>query len=94
MNKKTGYVVVDCTGVNFLSTDKVVHAGIYSRVKDAFDSGKPIFACGGEYGEGVHMSPVPVIAILEAGVYILTASILQIRISSDDKVWMVPLIES
>ena len=92
--KKTGYVVVDCTGVNFLSTEKVVHAGIYDRVKAAFDTGKPMFAVGGEYGVGVPMTPVQVMAILEAGVYIMTASILQIRISSDDKVWMVPLIDS
>ena len=73
--KKTGYVVVDCTGVNFLSTEKVVHAGIYDRVKAAFDTGKPMFAVGGEYGEGVPMTPVQVMAILEAGVYIMTASI-------------------
>lgn len=92
--KKTGYVVVDCSGVNFLSTEKVVHAGIYDRVKAAYESGKPIFACGGEYGEGVPMTPVQVMSILEAGVYILTASILQIRVNSDDQVWMVPLIES
>lgn len=92
--KKTGYVVVDCTGVNFLSTEKVVHAGMYDRVKAAFDTGKPMFAFGGEYGEGVPMTPVQVMAILEAGVYIMTASILQIRVNSNDEVWMVPLIES
>ena len=91
--KKTGYVVIDCTGVNFLSTEKVVHAGIYERVKTAFDTGKPMFAVGGEYGEGVPMTPVSVMVIIEDGVYILTASILQIRVSSDDKVWMVPLID-
>ena len=92
--KKTGYVVVDCSGVNFLSTEKVVHAGMYDRVKAAFDTGKPMFAVGGEYGEGVPMTPVQLMAILEAGVYIMTASILQIRVNSDDQVWMVPLIES
>ena len=91
--KKTGYVVVDCTGVNFLSTEKVVHTGIYDRVKAAFDTGKPMFAVGGVYGDGVPMTPVQVMAIIEDGVYILTASILQIRVSSDDKVWMVPRID-
>jgi hypothetical protein len=46
-----------------------------------------------QYGDGVEMSPIPVMAILEAGVYIFTASILQVRVAADDTVTIVSLLE-
>ena len=91
--KKTGYVVVDCTGINLLADSKVTVSGIYAKCKAAFESGKPMFACNCEYGEGVPMTPVQVMAIIEAGVYVMTASILQIRVDSDDGVTIVSLLE-
>ena len=91
--KKTGYVVVDCTGINLLADSKVTVSGIYAKCKAAFDSGKPMFACNCEYGEGVPMTPVQVMAIIEAGVYVMTASILQIRVDSDDGVTIVSLLD-
>ena len=87
-----GYVLVDCSGLNLLSQEAQTISGIYNLSKAAYESGKQIVACNCEYGEGVHMSPVPVMAIEEAGVYIFTASILQVRVASSDAVTVVSLL--
>lgn len=80
-----GYVLVDCKGLNLLGGDTPQSiSGLYKSVKTAFESGKPIYAVNCVYGTGVTVSPVQVMGILEAGVYILTASILQVRVSSND----------
>lgn len=92
--KKTGYVVVDCTGINILAGETKTVSGIYAKVKEAFETGKPMFACNCEYGAGVPMTPIPVMAIIEAGVYIMTCSILQVRVNSDDEVWVVNLLNA
>ena len=89
-----GYIMVDCTGINLLADSKVTVSGMYDKCKKAYESGKPIIAVNCEYGEGVPMTPISVMAIIEAGVYILTASILQIRVDSDNGVWIVPLINA
>lgn len=91
--KKTGYVVVDCTGIDLLADSKVTVIGIYEKVKAAYETGKPMFACNCEYGTGVHMTPVPVMAIIEAGVYIMTNSILQVRVDNEDGVTIVSLLD-
>ena len=87
-----GYVMVDCDKMNLLAADSQTIDGLYAKCAEAFSSGKPIIAVNTEYGEGVPMSPIAVMAILEAGTYIFTASILQIRVDSDDSVTIVPLI--
>lgn len=87
-----GYVVVDCTGIDLLSETKVTVPGIYAKVAEAFKANKTIIAAGCEYGTGVPMTPCPVFGILEAGTYILTASILQVRVGSDDGVTIVSLL--
>lgn len=92
--KKTGYVVVDCTGIDLLAQSKKTVSGIYAKVKEAYETGKPMFACNCEYGSGVPMTPVPVMAIIEAGVYIMTCSILQVRVGADDGVTIVSLLET
>ena len=90
--KKTGYVVVDCTGIDLLAQSKVTVSGIYAKVKAAYESGKPMFACNCEYGEGVPLTPVQVMTIIEAGTFVCTASILQIRVDEDDGVTIVSLL--
>ena len=87
-----GYVVVDCSGIELLAQSKVTVSGIYDKVKAAYETGKPMIACNCEYGEGVPMTPISVMAIIEAGVYIMTTSILQVRVDSDDGVWIVNLL--
>lgn len=87
-----GYVMVDCDKMNLLAADSQTIDGLHARSLEAFNSGKPIIAVNCEYGEGVPMSPIAVMAIIEDGTIVFTASILQIRVSSDDSVTIVPLI--
>ena len=70
-----------------------VNVGIYEKVKAAYETGKPMIASNCEYGEGVPMTPIPVMSIIEAGVYIMTASILQVRVDNEDGVTIVSLLD-
>lgn len=89
-----GYIMVDCQSLNLLASESQTINGLYSRCIEVFDTGKPIIAVNCEYGEDVPMTPISVWAIIEAGTVILTASILQIRVASDDSVTIVPLINT
>lgn len=86
-----GYVLVDCTGINLLAGEKQTIAGIFSKSTEAITTGKPIYAINLQYGEGVPMTPVSVMAITEGGKYIFTASVLQIIVDSEDGVEVVNL---
>lgn len=86
-----GYIMVDCTGINLLAGEKQTISGIFAKSTEAIETGKPIYAINLQYGEGVPMSPVPVMAIFEGGKYCFTASVLQIWIDSDDGVEVVNL---
>lgn len=87
-----GYIGVDCKGTNLLAQSAQTKEGLYADSIAAIESGKPIIAVNCEYGEGVPMTPIPVMAIIEANVCIFTASILQIRVAPNDSVTIVPLI--
>lgn len=90
--KKTGYVVVDCTGIDLLAQSKKTVSGIFAQVKAAYESGKPIFASGCEYGSGVPITPMQVMCLAQGGQYCLTASIIQVWVDADDGVTIVSLI--
>lgn len=81
-----GYVMVDCKKVNLLAQSAQTIAGLYEACTDAIKTGKPVLACNCEYGEGVPMTPFFVMMIVEAGVIIATASILQVRVANNDAV--------
>ena len=87
-----GYTLVDCKGMNLLSQSSQTIDGLYAASAKAVELGKPIIAINCEYGEGVPMTPIAVMAIVEDDTIVFTASILQIRVSSDDSVEIVPLI--
>ena len=87
-----GYIVIDCKGLNLLSQESQTIKGLYERCIEADFTDKLIIATNCEYGEGVEMSPIPVFCIIENGVFIFTASILQIRVSSDDSVVITSLL--
>lgn len=89
-----GYIMVDCQSINLLAVESQTIPGLYARSIEAIYTGKPIIAVNCEYGEDVPMTPISVMAIIEAGIVIFTASILQIRVASDDTVTIVPLINS
>lgn len=89
-----GYAMVDCGGLNLLETDPQTIAGLYAKSEKAYNSGKPIIATNCEYGADVPLTPIPVFAIIEAGVYIFTASILQIRVAANDSVTIENLLQN
>lgn len=88
-----GYTMVDCGKANLLAQSPQTISGLYQKSLDALATGKPVIANNCEYGVGVPMSPIPVFAIIEAGIIIFTASILQIRVASDDSVTIVSLLQ-
>lgn len=89
-----GYIIVDCKSLNLLADATQTINGLYESSIEAIMSGKPIIAVNCEYGEGVPMSPISVMTIIEAGVVIHTTSTLQIKVSDDDTVTIVPLNDS
>lgn len=89
-----GYVMVDCKKMNLLAQSAQTVNGLYAACRNAVDSGKPIIAVNCEYGEGVPLTPIPVFAIEQGGEFCLSASILQVWVSSADSVRIVPLINS
>lgn len=89
---KGGYIMIDCEKLNLLAQSSQTISGLYAKCKKAIDANKPIYAHNCEYGEGVPLTPIHVFAINEAGTLILTASILQIRIASNDAVTIMNLI--
>lgn len=86
-----GYVGVDCTGINLLAGEKQTVSGIFAKSKEAYDTDKPIIAFNMQYGAGVKLTPVSVMAIYEGGKYCFTSSVLQIWIDEEDGVEVVNL---
>ena len=85
-NLKGGYAMVDCKGLNLLADAPQTISGLRKAVKEAYESNKPVIAYNAVYGAGVPLTPIQVFAIEEAGVYIMTASILQVRVHEGDVV--------
>lgn len=89
----SGYVLIDCDKLNLLGgATPQTKAGLYQRGLDAIKTGKPIIACNCEYGSGVPMTPISVMAIEQSGTIIFTASILQITVNSADSVTVASLL--
>jgi len=87
----TGYVMVDCTGLNLnISTEQTI-AGIYSKAKAALDSGKPCIAANCNMS-GAPCSPCSVIAWMEGTTIIATGHVLRLSITSADKVTVTNLV--
>lgn len=87
-----GYSMVNCDGMNLLSQSAQTIKGLYKRVTRAVGTGKPVQAYNCVYGEGVPMTPINVFVIKEDNVYICTASILQVRVASNDSVTITSLL--
>lgn len=88
----TGYINIDCKGMNLLSQESQTIGGLYAACAAAMETNKPINAVNCTYGEGVHMSPVAVMGIYEDDNIIFTASILQIVVTPEDTVTIIPLV--
>lgn len=89
-----GYAMVDCKGMNLLAVSSQTIDGLYADCESAYKSGKTILACNCVYGTDVPMTPIPVFAIKESGTLIFTASILQIRVTNEDAVTIVSLLNA
>ena len=88
-----GYIMVDCGGLNLLESDPQTITGIFAKCRNAIESGKPIIATNCVYGSGVPLTPISVFAIEQGGEFCLSASIIQVWVSSSDSVRVVGLIQ-
>lgn len=80
-----GYVMIDCTGLDITkgSTEQTI-TGIYEKTQSCMNTGKPIFANNCVWGTDGIVTPIAVMAIQFSGYIIVTASTLQIVITSGD----------
>lgn len=81
-----GYIIIDCAGIDMLSDEAQSLTGLYARVKEAINSGKPIYATGLTWGEQGTMSPIEIFTVQFDGYVVCTASTIQIIVGSDDSV--------
>lgn len=83
--KKTGYVVVDCTGIDLAASEKVTITGIYAIVAAAFKTGKPIFFCNVE-NDGDLISSINVAGYVSSGSYVFSVMSSTVTIDAEDGV--------
>ena len=81
-----GYISVDCKGLNLLAEEAQTITGLYNEVQEAIATGKPIFATNLVWGEVSAISPVQVFSVQWDGYVILTASTLQVIVTTSDVV--------
>ena len=81
-----GYIIIDCTGIDMLSDDSQTLTGLYARVQEAINSGKPIYATGLTWGEQGTMSPIEIFTVQFDGYVVCTASTIQIIVGADDSI--------
>ena len=87
----TGYVMVDCTGLNLnISTEQII-TGIYAKAKAALESGKPCIAANCNMS-GMPCTPCSVIAWMEDTTIIATGHVLRLAITNADKVTVTNLV--
>lgn len=87
----TGYVMVDCTGLNLNTSSEQTISGIYAKAKAALDSGKPCIAANCNMS-GAPCSPCSVIAWMEGTTIIATGHVLRLSITNADKVTVTNLV--
>ena len=83
--KKTGYVVVDCTGIDLAAEEKVTIDGIFAAFTDAVNCGKPIFA-ENIVGDDDAFSPANVVVYPSSGDYVFALGGATITIDNEDGV--------
>lgn len=88
-----GYILVDCGGLNLMSSSEQTKTGIYARAKAALASGKPCFAVNCIMGTGRQCSPVSVAAWQEdSDTIIATGHVFRVTIEEDDGVTVTNLL--
>lgn len=85
----SGYVMVDCGGLNFLSESAQTITGLYKKVKEAYNTGKLVLACNTKWGT-TPCSPISVLVIpFDDGVIRCSACTLRIDVAENDSVTIV-----
>lgn len=87
----SGYVFVDCTGLNLNDSTEQEISGIYARSLAAIRSGKPAYAVNCNMS-GAPCTPVSVVAWEESGNIVATGHVLRITIAEDDGVTVTNLV--
>lgn len=81
----SGYVMVDCGGLNIQTTTQTI-AGLYNRLVKAFNTGKEIILVNCLNGTGVKATPMPVMANVSDTNIILTGFGKQFSVATTDVV--------
>ena len=87
----SGYVFVDCTGLNLNDSTEQEISGIYARSRTAIESGKPVLAVNCNMS-GAPCTPVSVVAWEENDTIVATGHVLRITIAEDDGVTVTNLV--
>lgn len=88
----SGYILVDCGGLELNSASTQSITGLYNRAKAALATGKPVFAVNCLMNDG-YCSPVSVAAWQENSTTIIaTGHVFRVSIESDDDVTVTNLI--
>lgn len=81
-----GYIIIDCKGLDLLAESAQTISGLYQAVQDAIASGKPLYATNMKWGTVSPVSPVQVFTVQFDGYVVVTASTLQVIVTSADSV--------
>lgn len=87
----SGYIMVDCGGLNLGSSDSQTIDGIYEKAVAALVTGKLVLATNCTMS-GMPTSPIAVVAWQELGGIIATGHVLRIAIGEDDSVTVTNLV--
>ena len=90
-NYQSGYVLVDCTGLDLNDSTTQNIKGLYKKAKEAIASGKPCYACGCDLS-GMPCTPVSVAAWVQGEDVIATGHVFRVTIEKDDDVTVVNLV--
>lgn len=83
----TGYLLVDCTGIDLTSDTEVTVTGIWNKAVTALKQNKPIIAHNCVYGTGVKVSPITCFGrYISTTEIVIVGATLHIHIKNTDKV--------
>lgn len=92
---ESGYIMIDCGGMDLTSESTQTIAGLYARIAEVRATDKMIVACNMVWGDTGVASPIPVIVTApETNTYVCMACTLQIRVTSSDVVTIVNMTPS
>lgn len=88
----SGYIFVDCGGLELNDSTTQSITGLYKRAQAALDTGKPVFAVNCLMNDG-YCTPVSVAAWQEDSTTIIaTGHVFRVTIESDDDVTVTNLV--